>query len=286
MKSFVKTGFYALWKYSGLMRLQETFARWRRGPFMAVLLFHRVTDAIPEDGLTVSTARFRRMCRLLRRRFHVVPLAEVFRLTRSGEPIPRRTVAITFDDCYRDNLFAARVLAEHRLPACFFVPSGYVGTDQVFPWDRDLPQLPNLTWDDVREMAGMGFEIGSHTVTHPDMAAVPLAQARSELVESKRTIEDKIDRPVRWFAFPFGGREHCPGDRLSLLVDAGYEGSVSAYGGFVYPDEKSLIIPRVAAPDFKQSLLHLELYLAGCMHFLYALRPYRSPLAGSQGEVC
>ena len=44
-------------------------------------------------------------------------------------------MAITFDDCYRDNLFAARVLAEHGLPATFFIPTKYVGTDQVFPWD-------------------------------------------------------------------------------------------------------------------------------------------------------
>ena len=108
MKSFLKTSCYALWKYSGAMRVQEALARHRRGPFMAVLLFHRVTDAIPEDGLTVGTARFRRICRLLRRSFNVVPLADIFRLARSGEPIRRRTVAVTFDDCYRDNLPAAR----------------------------------------------------------------------------------------------------------------------------------------------------------------------------------
>jgi peptidoglycan/xylan/chitin deacetylase (PgdA/CDA1 family) len=195
----------------------------------------------------------------------------VFRLARSGEPIPQRTVAVTFDDCYRDNLFAARVLAEHRLPACFFVPSGYVGTAHVFPWDEGLPQMANLTWDEVREMADMGFEIGSHTVTHPDMAAVPLEQARRELIESKRTIETQLARPVRWFAYPFGGREHCREDRLSLVTEVGYEGCVSAYGGFVYPDQKSLILPRVAAPDFK-TLLHLELHLAGCLHWLYRLR--------------
>jgi peptidoglycan/xylan/chitin deacetylase (PgdA/CDA1 family) len=252
------------------MRVQEALAR-RRGPFMAVLLFHRVTDAIPEDGLTVGTARFRRICRLLRRSFRVVPLTEVFRLARSGEPIPRRTVAVTFDDCYRDNLPAARVLTEHGLPACFFVPSGYVGTDHVFPWDERLPRMPNLTWDEVRAMAALGHEIGSHTVTHPDMGAISEEQARRELAESKKTIEEQLGRAVRWFAYPFGGREHFRDDRLALAVDAGYEGCVSAYGGFVYPDRKALLLPREAVPYFK-SLLHFELHMAGCLHWLYRLK--------------
>ena len=93
---------------------------------------------------------------MLRRRFRVVPLAEVFDTLRSGRDMPPRTVAVTFDDCYRDNLFAARVLAEHGLPAAFFVPTGFVGTDRVFPWDRGLPSMPNLTWDEVREMVRHG----------------------------------------------------------------------------------------------------------------------------------
>src|SRR5690348_7232677 len=102
-------------KYSGAMLLAETLLRSLGQEFMTILLFHRVSDDIPEDGLTVSPARFRRICRLLERNFRVVPLAEVFRVVRAGEAMPRRTVALTFDDCYHDNLAASRILAEHGL---------------------------------------------------------------------------------------------------------------------------------------------------------------------------
>ena len=269
MKTLAKAAACALYKYSGAMRAQEALARRRGRSFLSILLLHRVTDAIPADGLTVSTAYFRGLCRLLRRGFRVVPLAEVFRLARSGEPAPRRTLAITFDDCYRDNLPAARVLAEHGLPACFFIPTAYVGTDHVFAWDRDLPRMPNLTWDEVREMATLGHDIGSHTVTHADLGAVPEEEARRELGESRQELETRLDRSVRWFAFPFGGPEHCPQGRLPLVRAAGYEGCVSAYGDFVRPDPKNFLLPRVAVPDFKSSLLHLELYLSGSLDWFY-----------------
>lgn len=268
MKTFAKAALCGAYKYSGLMHAKEALARRSGRSFMVILLYHRVTDAIPEDSLTVSTARFRRQCRMLQRNFRVVPLAEIFRLARSGEPIPKRTVAITFDDCYRDNLPAAQVLAEHGLPACFFIPSGCVGTKHIFPWDRHLPPMPNLTWDEVRAMAALGHDIGSHTVTHADMSAVSLEDARRELVESKKMLEQQVGRPVRWFAFPFGGVQHCPVDRLTLVQEAGYEGCVSAYHGFVHAELGSFLLPREAVPYFK-SVLHLELYISGSLDWFY-----------------
>jgi peptidoglycan/xylan/chitin deacetylase (PgdA/CDA1 family) len=271
MKQLIKAGLLSLYKYSGALRLQETLARWAGRSFMTILLFHRVTDEIPEDGMTVSAARFRRMCRMLRRRFHVVPLAEVFRIVRAGAPMPRRTVALTFDDSYRDNLFAARVLAEHGLPASFFLPTAYIGTDRVFPWDRHLPRLPNLTWDDVREMARLGFEIGSHTVSHADLGAVSATEARHEIFDSKAAIEKEIGRPVRYLAYPFGDRDNFSPEWEPLLGEAGYEGCLSAYGGFVYPGMTGWILPRHAAPDFHTNL-NLEVHLTGGLQWVYALK--------------
>jgi peptidoglycan/xylan/chitin deacetylase (PgdA/CDA1 family) len=273
MKTLLKSGLCAVYKYTGIARLQETLAH-RAGRGQAViLLFHRVTDAVPEDGLTVGTTRFRRICRMLRRTFRVVPLGEIFRLARSGAALPPRTAAVTFDDCYHDNLAAAHVLAEYSLPATFFIPAAYVGTNHTFPWDDHLPKMPNLDWDDVRSMADLGFEIGSHTLTHPNLAAIPFAQACQEIVESKKVIEDKVGRPVRWFAYPFGDRQHFHEDLLPVVAEAGYEGCLSAHGGFVQRGMTGLMLPRepVPVPPFTSSL-HLELHLRGALDWFYRLK--------------
>jgi peptidoglycan/xylan/chitin deacetylase (PgdA/CDA1 family) len=264
MSSLAKNAAFALYKYSGVMHAQERLAFWSGKRFMAVVLFHRVTDEIPVDGLTVTTAWFRAFCALMRERFHVVPVAEIHRMLQAGVTPPLRTVAITFDDCYRDNLFAARVLAEHGLPATFFVPTKYVGTDHVFQWDLGLKNMPNLSWDDVKAMQALGHEIGSHTVSHPDLGALGPAEARTELVDSKKTLEDTLGRPVRFFAYPYGGRNNFRPEYLPLACELGYEACFSAFGGFVQPHMRGQILPRLSMPYFR-SLLNLEMHLSGCM---------------------
>lgn len=272
IKTATKDALCALYKYSGAAPLQEAYLRASGQASMVILLFHRVTDDIPEDGLTVGTARFRAMCRMLRNNFRVVPLADIFHIACSGESIPPQTVAITFDDSYQNNLPAARVLAEHHLPATFFIPAAYVATDHVYDWDRDLPvRLPNLTWDEVVQMAELGHEIGSHTMTHPNMASLSNTEALKELIDSKKLLENKLGRSVRWFAYPFGNPEHFRTEQLALVKEAGYEGCLSAHGGFIRRHESYPILPREPVPYF-DSVLNLELYLRGCLHWFYSAK--------------
>ena len=279
-KALAKSALCGAYLYSGAARAQEQLAQWTGRRVMAILLFHRVTDQIPEDGLTLSTAHFRAVCGLLRRQFRVVPVAEIFNAVRSGREMPPRTVAVTFDDCYRDNLFAARVMAEHGLPAAFFVPTGYVGTDRMFPWDRGLPPMANLSWDEVREMARMGHEIGSHTVNHINLGTASHEEARWELFESKATLEKHLERPARWFAYPFGGKNNLRPEAAALIEEAGYDGCLSGHGGFVRHGVDRRILPRDSSPCY-QGLLNLELHLRGCLDWYYTFKrsaaPYESP---------
>ncbi len=262
---------YNAYRYSGMMALQERLAAWRGRSACAVVLFHRVTDEIPPDGLTVGTEWFRSFCGLMRDRFRVIPLAEMQRLLALGQTPPPRSVVITFDDCYHDNLAAARVLADHGLPATFFVPTKYVGTDHVFEWDIGLKRMPNLTWDDVRLMVQMGHSIGSHSVSHADFGLINGEEARFELEESKRTLEDRLETPIRWFAYPYGGAANFRSVYWPLAQELGYDLCFSAMRGFVQPNNRGQIMPRIAMPPFR-SFAHLELNLAGCLEWFYGMK--------------
>ena len=79
-----------------------------------------------------------------------------------------------------------------------------------------------LTWDQVREMRNNGIEFGAHTVHHPILTRVSLAQAESELVDSKRKVEAELGEAVTSFAYPNGGISDYSAPIVDLVRRAGF----------------------------------------------------------------
>lgn len=102
-----------------------------------VLMYHRVANVNPDPWeLCVSPENFEAQAQALARDYRVATLSGLLLELRSGA-LRQRTVAITFDDGYADNLqVAAATLARHGLPATFFITSGAVGSTSEFWWDR------------------------------------------------------------------------------------------------------------------------------------------------------
>ena len=98
-------------------------------PF-GVLLYHRVNSDADPYFPGISTEVFDAQMRYLARHYRVLSLGEIFRRIESGVEIEPYTIAITFDDGYRDNLTCAHpILRKYRLPATLFVSTGYIGSD-------------------------------------------------------------------------------------------------------------------------------------------------------------
>jgi peptidoglycan/xylan/chitin deacetylase (PgdA/CDA1 family) len=106
-----------------------------------ILLYHRVAN-LQSDlwKLAVTPERFSEQLELMRGAFTVIALRELVERLPAGTLAPRSLV-ITFDDGYRDNLHTAKPLLEHHgLPATVFVVAGYVDAKRDFWWD-ELEQL-------------------------------------------------------------------------------------------------------------------------------------------------
>jgi peptidoglycan/xylan/chitin deacetylase (PgdA/CDA1 family) len=214
---------------------------------MTVVTFHRVTDQIPEDGLTCSPTKFAKFCEFFGRHFTVLPLSEQIARCHTGRRLGG-TLSITFDDGYRNNFeIAAPILRSYNLPATFFVTTGFIGTDHVPAWDRALPVQPGwMTWDQVRALAAMGFEIGNHTDSHLDIGNADLEKVRAELELSSQTLHEALGRPARLFAYPFGGREHITEEARTLVRKLGFDCCVSSYGGLNSTEPDPYHIERVS----------------------------------------
>jgi len=137
-----------------LRLLKSTGLMWRETrstpPQATILGYHGVTEAplseVDSPGLHISAEAFRRQMEILAKHFEVIPLEQLVQWLREGEPIPPRSVVLTFDDGYRNNVTCALpILQEFGFPACLFVTAGLVGTQRMHWPDilrRALKTLP------------------------------------------------------------------------------------------------------------------------------------------------
>ena len=153
-------------------------------------------------------------------------------------------VAITFDDGYRDNLVhAAPVLDELGIPATVFVVAGRVGGR--LDHDAGLTDADLLAWDEIRQLRGGQIEIGAHTINHPRLVNLTLAQQRSEIVGSKERLERELGEAVDVFAYPFGSALDYNDDSKRLVRKAGFRLAVSNRYGVNGPDADRWALRRI-----------------------------------------
>ncbi len=243
-KTFVYLGLFhsRIWHLVRALRIRS------RG---AILLYHRVND-LCDDCLTASCERFAEHLVLLRRYYCVLSSAELVKRVSLGTRLPDHTVAIHFDDCYRDVYTnAARLLHAASVPACAFVSSGFVDTQKKFAHDESKYPIPleNLTTSDLRGLRQLNLEIGSHTVSHPNLASCTPEQAHYEVTQSKKDLERLTGNPVLLFSYPYGKLLDVGSDTARIVEEAGYVAMFSAHGGYVGRETSLFDLPRFGIDD-------------------------------------
>jgi peptidoglycan/xylan/chitin deacetylase (PgdA/CDA1 family) len=161
------------------------------------------------------------------------------------------TLSITFDDGYRDNAeVAAPLLRRFSLPATFFVVTGFIGTQTIVPCDRHLLRQPGwMDWDQLRSLTSQGFEVGSHTDSHVDLGTADAQTVQSELEVSRRKLREQLGRPVRLFAYPYGGRENINERARKLVREAGFTCCVSCFGGVNVANADAFSLNRITVGE-------------------------------------
>ncbi len=129
------------------------------------------------------------------------------------DPIPDGLVVLTFDDGNKSDIsFVAPRLAEYGFGASFYITEG-------LGYAADPDKERYVSWEDVRRLHDLGFEVGNHTGSHPNMAELSRDEIRSniEAIEN-RCHEHGIPRPVT-FVYP-GWRHNLP--VVEVLAEMGY----------------------------------------------------------------
>jgi peptidoglycan/xylan/chitin deacetylase (PgdA/CDA1 family) len=234
LKLSTLAGALALAQLTGCANAQPVQAQ---GTQVPVLMYHEiVTDLRKPPGETVITLeRFAEQMKFLSEHGYTpISTDELVRFMRSGGTLPPRPVVLTFDDGWKNVLNAVPVLDRYGFKASFWIITGKgIGDDY-------------MVWPDVEALAKHpGFEVQSHTVSHPwdhannlvtwvDDAAKGksggpgLDGARHELQDSKKVLQEHLGQPVRFLAWPCGWYNDT---LVTLAQEAGYEALLTAESG-------------------------------------------------------
>ena len=203
-------------------------------PAVPILMYH-VIGPVPADArlpaLFVSASRFSAHIRALRRAgYTAVTLQQVHDAWRRGARLPRRPLVISFDDGTRGHV-------RHALPV--LRRAGWPGVLNL-AWSF-LPDIGGT--DAVRRLARAGWEIDSHSLSHPDLTRLSDGDLRREVTGSRTRIRRAFGRrAANFFAYPSGRHDA----RVQRAVRAaGYLAATTVKRGFARPTADPYALSRI-----------------------------------------
>jgi peptidoglycan/xylan/chitin deacetylase (PgdA/CDA1 family) len=174
----------------------------------ALVLCYHALSSHWDNSVAVRPEDFRRHVQILAARgYRSVTFTEAVLDRADG-----RSVCITFDDAFLSvHRYALPVLQHVGYVATAFVPSAFLAPPRRLSWagydhlvdvagDELLPMSPA----ELGELADAGWEIGSHTRTHPHLTAVDEPTLHDELARSRSELRELLGRPIRSVAYPYG----------------------------------------------------------------------------------
>lgn len=204
-----------------------------RGP-VPILMYHVVTAPKPGEtypDLWTPRERFAATMDLLKAKGYTgVTIDQVHRAWNGGEGLPRKPVVVTFDDGYLSQYTHAKpVLRRLGWPGVLYLKGESLGPG-------------GLTVTQVRAMIAAGWEVGAHTISHPDLTTVDDAGLTREVDGSRRLLRRRLGVPVDAFCYPAGRNDA----RVRAAVEAaGFTTATTVEPGIATRRDDQFALPRI-----------------------------------------
>lgn len=204
---------------------------WRpyTGQGVPILVYHDLGTAPasePYPGLYVSDADFRAEIAWLHTDgYQAITLDEMMNAFFHHGTIPAKPIVITFDNGYIPQAtFAPAVLARYGWPGVLN--------------EITVDHLSNAR---LRKLVALGWEIDSHSLTHPDLTEITAAELQDQVVESRRFLQRTLHIPVDSFCYPSNRYNTAV---VAAVKAAGYTNAVTENPGFATSQTDPFLLPR------------------------------------------
>jgi peptidoglycan/xylan/chitin deacetylase (PgdA/CDA1 family) len=228
-----------------------------------VLSYHNLSPA-ESRKMTVSQEMFEQQMRFLKEKgYRVISLDQFFDFLEFKTPLPPKSVVITIDDGWRSMYeIAFPVLKKYGYPATLFIC-----TDMITDILMDTPKT--LSWGLLREMAGQGIDIQCHTKSHRNLTLPGKKESfkdyfenlEKELSACKDTVKKKLNREVKYLAYPYGDTNPLV---IEMAKKLGYRGAFTLKRGsnpsFIqnYRVNRSVVYGDYRLSQFEKNLITFQ----------------------------
>ncbi len=222
----------------------------RRNRQIPVLMYHNVSNKEKKwshpyyDTNTRPDIFIRQMTFLKRNNYQIIDIDKALKIIRNSGYVKERYAVITFDDGYQDNLTnALPVLKEFDFTATVYLATNYINEQS-----KQFKDHKCLNWKEVIELQDNNIEIGSHTVSHPQLSTLTHKEVETEIQKSKEIIENKLGKPCTSFSYPYAFPEEDKKFVVFLrnvLLESGYHNSVSTILGTLNKKSDNYFIRRI-----------------------------------------
>ena len=252
---FVVASFYALY-------CKVFFNKTRR----AVIYYHSINKS--------DVTGFKKQMSYLAKNCHVIKPSEIIMASEGGA---QAVVAITFDDAFVNILNnAIPILKEYSLPAAVFVPADRLG--QLPDWE--IPEAhadkKELIMDSqqIKQLDKDGFEIFSHTLSHPKLIGLKDDTLLAELKNSKQFLEKVVGHEVIGISYPYGIYDN----RVCRTVEkCGYKLGFTIKPCMLDSNTDAFMIGRFSVSP-RDSLAKFKLKVSGAYQAVILLRKLKRKL--------
>jgi len=236
----------------------------QRNYVFPILMYHQVLpDPDPRYKLAVSVRSFERQMEFLHdRHYNVITVEELAGILKKKQPVPKHSVAITFDDGYIDNyVYAFPILKKYGLKATMFIITNEVGRINS-AGNRD-----RLSWEEILEMQASGLiAIGSHCLGPDPLTKIGSEEGlRRQIFDSRKVLEHKLGRAVNIFSYPEGRFN----DKIKeLVIEAGYTAAVATNPGKKNPNDDIYALKRLRISSSSNNMFVFWFEISGYYNFM------------------
>lgn len=230
--------------------------------YVPILMYHRIAD-VPGNRNALPPNKFEsQLIYLSKNGYSTITMQMLYDYYIYGNPIPKKSVLLTFDDGYQDNFDTALpLLKKYKMSGVVFPISNWINKSN--DWENfNNAATTTMSYESLIAWQNSGMEIASHTANHPFLAKCQSSDLKKELQESKSILEKRLHTPINFLCYPYGSLN---AEVISEVKQAGYIGAFAIFADAPIWKINIFALPRIPIQShqkmwefkFKVSNIHI-----------------------------